>query len=68
MREWLTSLTRPEDHLLWAWVAIVAGYAVVGATLGLRARRRASPRGQPTASLAHAERSRAGLARPAAFG
>ncbi|MCA9655684.1 MAG: hypothetical protein H6712_18060 [Myxococcales bacterium] len=45
MREWLTSLTRPEDHLLWAWVAIVAGYAVVGATLGLRARRRASPPG-----------------------
>ncbi|MEM7159916.1 MAG: hypothetical protein AAF799_44155 [Myxococcota bacterium] len=40
MREWLMSLTRPEDHLLWAWAVIVGGYGVIGAMLGVRARRR----------------------------
>jgi hypothetical protein len=39
MHEWLLRLTRPEDHLAWTWVAIAAGYAVVGVLLGLRARR-----------------------------
>lgn len=38
---WLLRLTRPEDHLAWTWVAIAAGYAVVGVLLGLRARRSA---------------------------
>ena len=40
MREWLMSLTKPEDPLLWAWAVIVGGYGVVGAMLGVRARRR----------------------------
>lgn len=43
MREWLTGLTRPEDHLLWAWVAIAAGYAVIGVAQGVRARRGTAP-------------------------
>lgn len=49
MREWLQSLTRPEDPLLWTWVAIVVGYAVVGLVLGRRARARgaAPPREPP---------------------
>ena len=34
------SLTKPEDPLLWAWAVIVGGYGVVGAMLGVRARRR----------------------------
>jgi len=41
MHDWLLGLTRPEDHLVWAWVAIAAGHAVVGVTLG---RFRAPPR------------------------
>jgi len=32
-------LTRPEDSLLWAWLAIVAGYAIVGIALGYRGAR-----------------------------
>lgn len=47
MKEWLFGLTRPEDDLLWAWVTIVVGYAAVGATLGLRARRRAKAPPEP---------------------
>jgi hypothetical protein len=39
VHQWLLRLTRPEDHLAWTWVAIVAGYAVVGVLLGLRMRR-----------------------------
>jgi len=31
---WLQSLTRPDDPVLWAGVALVAGYALVGAWLG----------------------------------
>jgi len=38
MHEWLMGLTRPEDSLLWAWLVIVAGYAIVGVALGYRAR------------------------------
>jgi hypothetical protein len=30
MHDWLLGLTRPEDHLAWAWIAIAAGYALVG--------------------------------------
>ncbi len=33
VHEWLVGLTRPEDPLLWAWVAIVAGYAGLGGVL-----------------------------------
>jgi len=31
-------MTRPEDPLLWTWIALVAAYAVVGVVLGVRER------------------------------
>lgn len=56
MREWLQSLTRPEDALLWTGVAMVLGYAVVGVVLSRRARvRGAAPTTEAQPASAGAE-------------
>jgi len=39
VHDWLLRLTRPEDHLVWTWVAIAAAYAGLSVVLGVRARR-----------------------------
>ncbi len=35
MHEWLLRLTRPEDQLLWIWVAIAVGHGALGVVLGV---------------------------------
>lgn len=39
MHEWLLRLTRPEDQLLWIWVAIAVGHGALGVVLGGLVRR-----------------------------
>ena len=39
MHDWLLRLTRPEDPILWVFVAIAAAYAGLGVLRGLAERR-----------------------------